>query len=584
MAKKRKACTPPERERRLARESGAVVKDRGGRLAVALVYPNTYEVGMSNLGFHKVYRLFNRRDDVVCERAFMPGSGEEGNVRSLETGRSLTGFDMVAFSITFEQDYINVLKILDAAGIPRRDRGPEHPWVAAGGVCVTLNPEVMAPFMDMIFIGEGEGITDPLIDEMVSGGEGGAERFAGLPGVYVPEGYEPVTGLDGVTERIEAAPGFPARVRRVWADCADDPSATVIDTQDTVFGDMGLVEVGKGCGRHCRFCAAGYAYRPTRYAAYGALVSKIDEALDRRGKVGLVGSAVADHPDIERIMDHIIARGGKFSVSSFRLEKLTDKVLAALAGGGAATITVAPEAGTERLRKRINKDMSDAAILDAVARAARAWPFTLKLYFLVGLPGETDEDVDGIAELVKRIHETMVDASRARGTVGGITVGVNGFVPKPFTPFQWEPFAGVSAITEKMNAIRQGLRRTPHVKLQTSSGRYDYIQAVLSLGDRRVAHLVELARDMDGDWKRAMKEMKAEGLDPDFIAMRRKGRDEVLPWSVIDYGLREDYLAKDLARSERGAVIAECPPPGADCRRCGVFEGVCVERGEGEGA
>lgn len=577
MAKKRKGRTQgAERDRRLAREKGVVIKDRGGRLAVALVYPNIYEVGMSNLGFQKVYQLLNRRDDVVCERAFLPGEGEKGKARSLESGSPLGEFDMVAFSITFEQDYINVLRILDAAGIPRRERAPEHPWVAAGGVCVTLNPEVMAPFMDMIFVGEGEGIIDPLIDEMVSAA-GGVERFAGLPGVYVPEGYTPVAALDGVIGRIDVEPGFPARVKRVWADCADDPSATVIDTEDTVFGDMGLVEVGKGCGRHCRFCAAGYAYRPTRYASYGALVSKIDEALEKRGKVGLVGSAVADHPDIERIMGHIIARGGQFSVSSFRLEKLSDKVLAALAAGGAATITVAPEAGTERLRKMVNKDMSDEAILDAVGRAASAWPFSLKLYFLVGLPGETDEDVDGIAELVKRIHEAMVDASRGRGTIGGITVGVNGFVPKPFTPFQWEPFAGVPAITEKMSRVRKGLRQTPHVKLQTSSGRYDYIQAVLSVGDRRVARLVELACDMGGDWKHALKELKTEALDPDFIAMRRKGRDELLPWSVIDYGLREDYLARDLARSAKGTVIAECPPPGADCQRCGVFEGVCVE-------
>jgi radical SAM superfamily enzyme YgiQ (UPF0313 family) len=272
---------------------------------------------------------------------------------------------------------------------------------------------------------------------------------------------------------------------------------------------------------------------------------------------------------MEKIFEYIVSKGGKFSVSSMRLDRLSDKTLELMAKGGVKTVTVAPEAGTENLRRRINKDISDETIIDTASRVGKAAPFDLKLYFLVGLPGETDEDVEGIVALVKLIQEAMVTASKERGTVGKIRVGVNGFIPKPFTPFQWEPYAGIKEVSNKLKAVKSGLKKTPGVTVQTSSARFDYVQTLLSVGDRRVASIIELAHKYDGDWFKAIKETD---VDCDFFVTRRKGIDEILPWSFIDYGLREDYLSRDLERSEKIKVVAECPPPDEECERCGFFE------------
>ncbi|VAX14787.1 FIG092679: Fe-S oxidoreductase [hydrothermal vent metagenome] len=562
---------------RLEKETGAVVKEPGGRLSVALAYPNQYEIGMSNLGLQKIYHLFNRRDDVSCERVFLPSPKEieflkknKRPLESMETGRALRTFDLLAFSITFEMDYINVLTMLDLAKIPFKDRTFDDPMIVAGGICVTLNPELMAPFLDLAFIGEGEGVVDTFVDALLMSGTFSMSPFGGLPGVYAPSAYSPEYTKEGAIERIEIKSGFPEKIGRVWAkDYKDNPNVTVIETPDTVFGDMILIETGKGCGRHCRFCAAGYAYRPTRFASYETLTEKIDEALADERKIGLVGSNISDHPDMERIFEYIVNKGGKFSVSSMRIDRLTDTTLELMLRGGCKTITVAPEAGTESLRRRINKDISDETIIEAARLIGKTSAFDLKLYFLVGLPGETQKDVEGIVELVESIQGAMVTASKERGTVGKIRVSVNGFVPKPFTPFQWEPYAGIKEVGDKLKIVKSGLKKTPGVTVQTSSARYDYVQTLLSVGDRRVAEVLQLAHKYDGDWFKAIKQTD---IDCDFFVTRRKSVNEILPWSFIDHGLRDDYLSHDSERSEKGKVIAECPPPDEKCDRCGQFD------------
>jgi len=570
---------------RLEKETGVLFKDHGGRISVALVYPNSYEIGMSNLGFNRVYQILNSRDDTVCERVFMPSPGEidwmKKNRRTLETmesGRPLNKLDIIAFSITFEHDYINTLAILDLAGVPFRGRTQSHPVIVAGGICVTLNPEVMAPFFDMVMLGEAEGIIDPFIDTVVEHGIRSLPRFAQIGGIYVTRGYEPEYAPDGTIQSIDVAAGYPARVSRVWnTGYADNPNTTVIHTPDTIFGDMGLVEVGKGCGKHCRFCAAGYAYRPTRHVSYDALVLRIDEALERFGKVGLVGSAIADHPDFDRILSYITARGGRFSLSSMRLDMLTDNVIGLLGRGGVRTITVAPEAGSEGLRARINKNISDDRIIDAACRIARAGPFNLKLYFLVGLPYETDEDVDAIVSLAGTIRDATLRGSKNRGSAGEIILSVNGFVPKPVTPFQREPFAGVKKISQKLGRIRSGIKGVPNITLNTSSARYDYVQAFLSMGDRRAADYVERAYSLGGDWSRAFREIgSVDGATPDFFATRKKTEKEISPWSIVDHGFHKGYLERDMRRCGKNIQVEECPPPGTGCSRCGVFPGVCV--------
>ncbi len=564
---------------RLARESGYVLKNRGGKISIALVYPNSYEVAMSNLGYQKIYHMLNDREDILCERAFLPSGREIDYLKNqnqkpvtLESGRALAQFDVIAFSITFEHDYLNALTILDLAGIPLKNRDGEAPLVMAGGVAVTMNPEVMAPFIDLAVIGEGEGMIEPFCDLLIKGGRD-LSAFAAIPGIYVPAGYEPVYKEDSTIEKFLVKDGFPKKVKRGWNhDWLTSPNINYIETPDTVFGDMALVEIGKGCPKHCRFCAAGYIYRPTRHGDTDAIMTAIDDGLKRKGKVGLVGSAIGDHPDIEKIFGRITSQGGKFSVSSLRLDKLTDKMIDLLLKGDCHTITVAPEAGTERLRRKINKGMTDEVILGGARRIARAWPFKIKMYFIVGLPGETMEDVEGIVDLVKRVHGVMEPEWKKHGRAGEITVGVDGFVPKAFTPFQREPFEGVKPVAKKLSVVADGLRKTPNTVLQKGSARQAYTQALLSQGDRRLANLMELCLKLDGDWSAALRETT---LDADHYVTRRKGMEEILPWSVIDDGLRENYLNREQELSQKGKVTPECPPPNRECLRCGVFEGVC---------
>ncbi len=573
---------------RLKQETGTVIKDHDGKLSVALIYPNSYQVGMSNLGFQKVYHLFNRRPDVVCERAFLPDDKELALLKtkgqeplSMETGRPLASFDIIAFSITFEHDYINVLTMLDLMRIKFRDRPGSDPLIIAGGICVTLNPEVMAPLFDLALIGEGEEIIDPLVDAVAQHGTKAYPAFAGLPGVYVTGAYTTEYNDDNTIRQINPEPGYPDKVDRVWdRNYAREPNYTRLQTPDTVFGDMELVEIGKGCGKHCRFCAAGYVYRPTRYAPYDKLIEAVTRAVESRGKVGLVGSAIADHPDIERILEHIVGMGGQFSLSSLRLDKLTIDFLRLLKKGGLKTITVAPEAGTEKLSRKINKTISDKQILDAVERIAKAGQFDMKLYFLVGLPDEEDADVDGIIDLVKSIQQTMVNASREKGKLGNISVGVNGFVPKPCSPYQWAPFEGIKTVRAKLKRIKSNLAPVANVTVSISSARYDYVQTLLSVGDRRAAHYIERAYHLDGDWAKALKDSETRrlaGADPDFFVLRGKAQDEVLPWSMVDDKLRDDYLWRENEKHQQDKITPECPEPEEECARCGQFEGVCVK-------
>ncbi|MDH4184787.1 MAG: B12-binding domain-containing radical SAM protein [Nitrospinota bacterium] len=577
---------------RLAGETGYTAKPHGDRLKVALVYPNSYQIGMSNLGFAKVYHMLNAHEQVVCERAFMPDHEELERMRqgkqklcAMESGLPLSAFDVIAFSITFELDYANALSMLGLGGVGPA-RAPGRPLLMAGGIAVTMNPEVMAGRLDLVLLGEAEGILGPLVERMLAQGTADPERFAGLPGVYVTQGYQPRYTLDGSIAGIEPRSGFPQRVSRVWdKGSMDDPNITRIHTQDTVFGGMALVETGKGCGRHCRFCAAGYSYRPTRFTGEIALTKAVDTALEKHGRVGLVGSAVADHPGLEAVMERAVAMGGQLSLSSMRLDMLTERFLDLCWRAGIKTITVAPEAASPRLRRIINKELSDEKIIMAAGLIGRVARFNLKLYFLVGLPWELEQDVEAIAELTKKMRDAMVDASKERGTAGSINVSVNGFVPKPWTPFQWAPFAGVKAISDKFRIIRQGLKGQPNITLSTGSPNLDLVQAVLSVGDRRMGELAQAAAERDGDWISALRWLRSEeggNFPAEAVALGAKTPGGPLPWDIVDYGLKEDYLEKEYKKAQLETITANCPPPGEKCLRCGVFTGVCAD-GKQEG-
>ena len=438
-------------ERDVPKERGAIRKEPGGRLGVALVYPNAWRLGMANLGVHAVYRLLNADPAVRCERAFLPEDG--GEPRTIESGAPLRAFDAIAFSLSFEDDHPNVLRILSAAGLPLRAaaRDARHPLVVAGGIAVQINPEPIAPFLDALLVGEGEVLVPALVATLREAREGGATReellraLARRPGGYVPALHEVeyadtrAPGGRWVVAR-RARDGVPARVARAFLpDLRGVATSRAIDTPEAQFGDLYLTEVARGCLWGCRFCAAGFVQRPYREVDLATLRAEAREGTGRGQRVGLVGPDTSDHSGLDALTSEIAAAGGRFSPSSLRVDAIGPALARRLAEGGERTVTLAPEAGTERLRRVVNKDLSDDRIVRAAEDAIAAGMTGVKLYFMCGLPTETEEDVHGMAALALRIREeVMLPWARRRGRMGRMSLSVNPFVPKPWTPFQWD--------------------------------------------------------------------------------------------------------------------------------------------------
>jgi radical SAM superfamily enzyme YgiQ (UPF0313 family) len=564
-----------------ARQGGEIRRDPGGRLGVALLYPNEERVGMANLGLHAVYRLFNAHRDVRCERAFLPGRGEAP--RTVESGAPLGSFDVLAVTLSFEEDYRHLLTLLDGAGLPLRaaDRDGRHPLVVAGGIAMQMNPEPVAPFLDAVLVGEGE----ELVPDLVALLRGGAaldrpallEALAVMPGAYLPGLYEVeyaetrATGTGWVT-RFTPRPPAPPRVRRRFVeDLRRVATSRVLDSPGAQFGDLHLVEVARGCLWGCRFCAAGFVQRPYREVDLDVLREEARRGVERGQRVGLVGPDVSDHSGLLPLTAAIAELGGTFSPSSLRVDALTPALSARMAAGGERTVTLAPEAGTERLRRVLNKDFPDERVVQAARDAFEAGMQHVKLYAMVGLPTETDEDVDGIAALTLRIREeVLLPRARATGRMGRLTVSVNPFVPKPWTPFQWLGMAGEPRLAEVRRRLERALR-PKGVEVDTLSAREAALQALLSRGDRRVADLLELAhREEEGDLRRALRRWPH---DPAFFIHREAGRDEVLPWDFLDHGLERRWLEGELQRGLAGRVTPRCAP--ASCRACGLD---CADR------
>ena len=560
----------------LAAERGTVYK-QAADVSVALAYPNTYHVGMSNLGLQRIYSLLNNRPDTVCERVFLPDEedreayrNEPASLVTLEHRRPLRGVDILAFSVSFEQDYLNVVEMLRLAGIRplRAARTGADPLLLLGGICTFFNPEPLADLFDVVVVGEAEEVAGEVIDAAVEARAqdrtGLLRRLSRIPGVYVPSFYEVTYNDDGtIAERRVAEPGAPERIeKRTYRQSADHPAATVILTPETEFSNMHLAEVTRGCGRHCRFCMAGYIYLPPRNSSLDAAQKEAKKADESCGKIGLVGSALSDYPDIGDLCGSIT---GSLSVSSLRADSLSRPLIERLAASGHKTISIAPEAASERLRKVINKGITEADILRAADLVFGAGIPNLKLYFIIGLPTEEQEDVDAVIDLARKVREVQLVHARQAGRIGRITLSVNSFVPKPFTPFQWEPMEEVKSLNRKLRALDKAVRSIGNMNIIHDLPKWEYVQALLSRGDRMIGRLLLEVHERDGDWKAAGREL---GLDLDRYVVRRRGFDEILPWDFIDIGVRKEYLRNEYQRSLEGKFTPPCDV--GSCRACGV--------------
>ena len=559
------------------------VKKQDAPLRVCLAYANRYAVAMGNLGFQTVYEIFDRTDGAVCERAFLPDEEDErsvgrGALRTLESGWCVADCDLIALSISFETDYLNVPRFFDLAGLAARrsERSAADPLVIAGGPAIFLNPEPIADFIDLFLVGEAEEMLPEFLSELRRMPPRGSDRaalldtMAGVGGAYVPEHFEPV--FDGpVTRALHSRGGAEARVERrlIW-DLNRFSTSTRVLSDDAVFGDMVMVEASRGCQWGCRFCAAGFMYRPIRTRDPEQLAIAVNAGLSERSTIGLVGAEMASVPGVDVLSDLAAAGGGRLSPSSLKADCVTPRLAAALARGGTRSVTVAPEAGSERMRRVINKNLDEADILRATELLVGEGVDHLKLYFMIGLPSETDDDVLAISALAERIRARLAGGARERRRVGAVTVSLNPFVPKPWTPFQWDPMESIPSLRAKVQLLKRALGRAPNTQLDVESPREAYLQTILSRGDRRIARFIEAVHAAGGDWWRVIRTWQRDGLDdlpsPDAYVHRSYGETERLPWDFIDHRIAKGFLWVERRKALAARQTAPCDT--ATCHSC----------------
>lgn len=533
---------------RLAKESGVIIHKAGGRLKFALIYPNFYRVGMSNLGIHIIYEILNSRGDTSCERFFLPEpktlaemekSGEK--ILSMETQTPLNKFQVIGFAISFEQDYFNIVKILRLGKIKVRaeERTKFDPIIIAGGPCATFNPAPLSKIFDAFVIGEGEVILPPLMDILKKNNnlprEKILEKISELPGVYVPK--------------------FPKKVSRQWLKNLDDfPAHSTIITDDTEF-NMYLIETARGCGRHCRFCMAGYCFRKPRNRSLEILKSEIEDAVKFGKKIGLMGPAISDYPQINELCKFILEKNLPMSVASFRADSVTPELVQALAKSGLKTLTIAPEVGSEKMRRVINKTITEENIFSAVKFGLDAGIKNFKFYFMVGLPFEELSDLEEIAALIIRLKNFS--------GAGKFTLSVNPFIPKPFTPFQWAKMADKKYLDTALKILRSKLKIFRDVEIISESLKSAEIQAILSRGDEKLAEIVAKSDSI----KKFRELLRENNIDENFYLRREISFDEIFAWDFLDMGMSKKYL---LAELKKASDFKYTEPCFENCKRCGV--------------
>ena len=481
----------------LATEIGTQIFAPGRRTPVAFLYPNTYHLGMSNLGLHILYQILNR-EGWACERVFLPETKKREEYAktktalfSMETQRPLADFPYICATISFEMDYLNFLIQLQMGHIKllAEERGEKDPFVIIGGPCATFNPEPLAEFADLVVIGEGEETLPKLLrllEQLRMEKKTRREKLlaaAQLPGVYVPHFYVPQYDRTGAFTGMEHLATVPEIISRQWVKELDAyPHTSAIISPYTEFANMFIVEVARGCGRHCRFCMAGYCFRRPRNRKLEMLLQDIRQRPENTAKVGLMGAAVSDYPEMKQLTSTLAEEHISFSCASLRADSLDRKLVQALAESGQRTMTVAPEAGSVRMRDAINKGITEEHIYQAMEYAALAGMPNIKLYFMIGLPGETDEDIDEMIAMVHRVRYRMDEL----GHKGDLILSVNAFIPKPFTPYQWSPLEDVKVLKHRFKILQNGFRKDRRIRLLTESLKETLLQAALARGDRRL--------------------------------------------------------------------------------------------------
>ena len=546
-------------KQQLAREQGAVIKDWGGNTPIALAYPNTYNLGMSNLGYQTIYDKWNSLDYVVCERVFWqpPEDGPRDYAPlSLESRRPMNDFAMVAFSISYELDYFNVPKFLRASHIPVRaeDRGDNDPLLICGGPCATANPEPLSLFFDAFVVGEGEPVLCALaeIAGMYGERQDQLKALAQVPGVYVPLSRRPLR---------ESGDEFPGVARQLEWNLDLYPTMNSIYTPDTEMGDLCMMEIARGCGRGCRFCLVGYISRPPRFRSMENLLADAQEGLKHRARIGLVGPIVSDHPQLDELVLALRKMGAKLSFSSLRTDNLSPVVVQALVESGTKTITIAPEAGSERLRRHINKGVTEEDCLRAADLIGKHGVRQAKMYYMVGLPTETEDDIEAMADLALKIKAQMDTYHHG----SQVTLNVSPFVPKAFTPFQWVAMTSPAIITRRLNLLRSRLK-PKGLKVRADSPQWYWVEGILSRGDRRVGEVIAAMEETSlGAWQRAA---DACGVDVNAYIDRPLQVGAPLPWDVVNAGMPSKFFRMEMARADNLNFSHPCPPSG--CKLCGV--------------
>ena len=547
-------------EQRLAQEIRLLRPPHGGDLRVALGYPNSYHVGMSNLGMQVVYGILNRTPGVTCERFFLPDPDEieeyERHGRhlfSLESQQPIEQFDLVALSCSYENDYCNILRILELAGLPllSRDRTQQHPLVLVGGAITLLNPEPLADFVDLFAVGEAEGLVEDLVihlrrlrdlprPELLLG-------LAQVPGLYVPSLYTPQ--YDGESFLgLQPSPGVPETIAKNYISrdqFQEINSSSWLMTEDTEFGKTFLMEVSRGCPYVCRFCTVGFSYPKVRWKPLDRLWEDIATVKHYQPRIGLISATVGNHPDIEALCERLMQEELSVSFSSLRADKLPDAILETLVRGGSKSMTLAPESGSETLRKSINKRFSDEQYFAAAERAFRKGIKNLKMYSMVGLPNELDEDMDALVKLVEATRRIQVSTGQGGGR---ITLGLGLFVPKPLTPYQWNPMATLKLAENRMQRVSSQLARVGGVKVNPEIPKTAILEGLQARADRRLGRvLLKVYRKPSyKNWIRALQE---EGIRLDYELYRQREPDEVLPWSHIASSWPKERLLRDSERA-----------------------------------